>query len=261
MRTKRFETVQLPYNPHERESERELIPLAAELGMAVIVMRPFGEGSLLRRAPARRDLAPFREFGVETWPQALLKWIFSDERVTVAIPATSKPERMEENARAGEPPFFGPDERALVERLAPPEEAHLRAGVGDPGVDRVRARVEGMPVDVLAPRRLLVAIVPDLATQLLGDLVDRRFHVASSLARAQRVPFEPHRRLGDLIRRHRRVPLHRQLHLDTGQLVDLLVDLRELPLRVGTDRLTDLEVLALDLKLHVAPPVRDSPLL
>jgi diketogulonate reductase-like aldo/keto reductase len=118
MRTKRFETVQLPYNPYERESERELIPLAAELGMAVIVMRPFGEGSLLRRAPAQRDLAPFREFGVETWPQALLKWGLSDERVDIAIPATTDPDHVRENAAAGSPPWFGPDERRLVEALA-----------------------------------------------------------------------------------------------------------------------------------------------
>ena len=34
------------------------------------------------------------------------------------IPATSKLERMTENARAGEPPWLGPAERALVERLA-----------------------------------------------------------------------------------------------------------------------------------------------
>ena len=39
---------------------------------------------------------------------------------TVAIPATSRPERMTENAAAGEPPWLGPDERALVERLATP---------------------------------------------------------------------------------------------------------------------------------------------
>ena len=118
MRTGRFETVQLPYNPHERESERVLLPLAAELGMSVIVMRPLGEGSLVRRAPDAAELAPLQEFGVETWPQALLKWALSDDRVDVVIPATRVPEHARENAAAGAPPWFGPDERALVERLA-----------------------------------------------------------------------------------------------------------------------------------------------
>ena len=86
--------------------------------MAVIVMRPFGEGALLRRSPPPAELAPLREFGVETWPQALLKWVLSDERVDVAIPATRDPAHARANAAAGSPPWFGPDERALVERLA-----------------------------------------------------------------------------------------------------------------------------------------------
>jgi diketogulonate reductase-like aldo/keto reductase len=81
-------------------------------------MRPLGGGGLVRRAPSPGALAPLREFGVETWPQALLKWALSDERCTVAIPATSRPERVGENAAAGEPPWLGPDERALVARLA-----------------------------------------------------------------------------------------------------------------------------------------------
>jgi diketogulonate reductase-like aldo/keto reductase len=118
MRTRRLDAVQVPYNPRERAVEREILPLAEELGIGVLVMRPLGEGALLRRAPASHELEPLREFGVDSWPQALLKWILSDPRVTVAIPATSKPERMAENARAGRPPWFGPDERALVERLA-----------------------------------------------------------------------------------------------------------------------------------------------
>jgi diketogulonate reductase-like aldo/keto reductase len=118
MRTGRVDAVQVPYNPRERAIERQVLPLAADMGIGVLVMRPFGEGGLLWDPPDASELEPLREFGVETWPQALLKWIFSDERVTVAIPATSKPERMTENARAGEPPYFGPGERALVERLA-----------------------------------------------------------------------------------------------------------------------------------------------
>lgn len=118
MRTGRFDTVQLPYNPHERDCERELLPLAEELGVSVIVMRPFGEGSLLRRMPSPAELEPLRELGVETWPQALLKWVLSNERVDVVIPATRDPAHARSNAAAGSPPWLGPEERARVERLA-----------------------------------------------------------------------------------------------------------------------------------------------
>jgi len=118
LRTGRFQTLQIPLNPQERTAERELLPLAAELGVAVIVMEPFDSGALVQRQPRAEELAPLREFGVETWPQALLKWILSDPRVDLVIPATSKPERAAENAAAGEPPWLGPEERAYIERLA-----------------------------------------------------------------------------------------------------------------------------------------------
>ncbi len=118
MRGGRIQAIQVPYNPQEREVEREILPLAAELGLGVVLMRPLGEGALVRRPPDARELAPLREFGIETWAQALLKWALSDPRVTVAIPATSRAARVAENAAAGEPPWLGPDERALVARLA-----------------------------------------------------------------------------------------------------------------------------------------------
>lgn len=118
LRTGRFEVVQLPLNPHERECEARLLPLAEERRVAVIVMRPLGEGALLRRAPKPQELEPLASFGVRTWAQALLKWALSDRRVDVVIPATTSPEHARENAAAGEPPWLGPDERRLVERLA-----------------------------------------------------------------------------------------------------------------------------------------------
>ncbi len=116
--TRRFETLQVPLNPHERECEERLLPLAEELGVAVIVMRPLGEGSLMRRPPAPEELAPLEPFGVRTWAQALLKWALSDPRVDAVIPATANPEHARANAAAGEPPWLGAEERRLVERLA-----------------------------------------------------------------------------------------------------------------------------------------------
>ena len=118
MNTGRVNAIQIPYNPIERDVEARILPLAADLGLGVVVMRPFGEGSLMRRPPSEQDLEPLRRFGVTTWAQALLKWVLSDSRCHVAIPATSSEAHMGDNARAGDPPWFGSDERALVTRLA-----------------------------------------------------------------------------------------------------------------------------------------------
>jgi aryl-alcohol dehydrogenase-like predicted oxidoreductase len=118
MRSGRIGAIQIPYNPRQREAERTILPLAEELGLGVVVMRPLGEGSLMRRPPSPSELAPLRRFGVRTWAQALIKWVLSDRRCTVAIPATSRPGRPTENAAAGDPPWFGRDERELVARLA-----------------------------------------------------------------------------------------------------------------------------------------------
>jgi aryl-alcohol dehydrogenase-like predicted oxidoreductase len=118
MRSGRIGAVQIPYNPGEREVERELLQLAADLGIGVIVMRPLGEGRLMRRPPKAQELEPLRPFGVTTWAQALIKWILSDPRCHVTIPATSRPGRTAENAAAGRPPWFGREERDLVVRLA-----------------------------------------------------------------------------------------------------------------------------------------------
>ena len=119
VRSRRFEVLQVPYSPWERECERELLPLAAELGLSVIAMRPLGGADEARRRRIEPSRARARcELGFETWAEALLRWALSDERVDAVIPATSRPERAVANARAGEPPRFTSEQRAVVERLA-----------------------------------------------------------------------------------------------------------------------------------------------
>lgn len=117
-RNETIDTIQIPYNPFERVVEREILPLASDRQLGVIVMRPFGEGALLRRTPPADALRPFKRFGCATWPQTLLKWVLSDPRVSVVIPATSDTAHLRANVIAGDPPWFGPDERAEVVRLA-----------------------------------------------------------------------------------------------------------------------------------------------
>jgi len=118
MRSGRITCVQVPYNVRNRVVEERILPLAAELGIGVIIMRPLGVGELTRRSPSAEQLRPFAEFGVQTWAQVLLKWLLSDTRVTTVIPATSRPGHARDNAAAGDPPWFGADEREAVVRLA-----------------------------------------------------------------------------------------------------------------------------------------------
>jgi aryl-alcohol dehydrogenase-like predicted oxidoreductase len=88
MRTGRIQAIQVPWNPLERDAERRILPLAQELGLGVIGMRPFGGGSLARGAD----------------PAELIRWALADERVHVTIPATSSVAHAVANAAAGSPP-------------------------------------------------------------------------------------------------------------------------------------------------------------
>lgn len=114
MRTGRIEMVQIPYNPLRRAAERELLPLAESLGLGVFVMSPL-QGGILERSPAPAEL---RELGVATWPQAILKWIASDLRVSAVLTATHRLERVAENAAGGHSPYFDEGQRRLVVRIA-----------------------------------------------------------------------------------------------------------------------------------------------
>jgi diketogulonate reductase-like aldo/keto reductase len=105
MRRHPLDFVQFTYNILDREAEARLLPLAAERGIAVIVNRPYRRGRLIERF--RGDpLPPWApEIGAGTWPSFLLKFILSHPAVTVAIPATTRPEHVRENKAAARGPM------------------------------------------------------------------------------------------------------------------------------------------------------------
>jgi diketogulonate reductase-like aldo/keto reductase len=104
MRSQPLDFVQLTYNVVDREAEQRLLPLAQDLGMAVIVNRPFQQGVLIERLKSYPLPEWAKEFGALNWPQFILKFIVSHPAVTCAIPATSRVDHVRENMDAA----YGP---------------------------------------------------------------------------------------------------------------------------------------------------------
>lgn len=101
MRNEPLDFVQFTYHMDNRAAEDVLLPLAAERQIAVIINRPFSGGSLFSRYGDKKLPDWAGEIGCQAWSQFFLKFILSHPAVTVAIPATSRVDHMQENMAAG----------------------------------------------------------------------------------------------------------------------------------------------------------------
>jgi diketogulonate reductase-like aldo/keto reductase len=100
MRGQPIDFVQVTYNVLDREIEDRILPLARERRIAVIVNRPFRQGSLIRSVERHPLPAWAREIDCANWAQLLLKFIVSHPAVTCAIPATSRVDHVRQNVGA-----------------------------------------------------------------------------------------------------------------------------------------------------------------
>jgi diketogulonate reductase-like aldo/keto reductase len=100
MQTFQPQFIQINYSLGEREAEQHVLPLAQDLGIAVLINRPFQSGRLFR-AVSDKELPGFARDFADSWGQFFLKFIVSHPAVTCAIPATSKPHHMVDNLGAG----------------------------------------------------------------------------------------------------------------------------------------------------------------
>ncbi|KRG71112.1 aldo/keto reductase [Pseudoxanthomonas dokdonensis] len=101
MREHKPDFVQINYSVSARGAEREVLPLAQDLGIAVIINRAFDDGKVFARVKDMPLPGWAAEAGIDSWAQALLKFALSHPAVTVVIPATSKLRHQRDNLRAG----------------------------------------------------------------------------------------------------------------------------------------------------------------
>jgi len=101
MKSQKPDFVQINYSLVDRGADQRILPLAHQMGMGVIINRPFGGGGILRSIASKPLPAWAAEFDCRSWPQFLLKWIIGHPAVTCVIPATNNPQHLEDNMAAG----------------------------------------------------------------------------------------------------------------------------------------------------------------
>jgi diketogulonate reductase-like aldo/keto reductase len=101
MREENLDFIQVNYNLVERAAAEEVLPLAQELGVAVMVNVPFAKAELFKKTSgiALPDWAA--EFDCDSWAQFFLKYVISHPAVTCVIPRTGNPHHMADNLKAG----------------------------------------------------------------------------------------------------------------------------------------------------------------
>jgi aryl-alcohol dehydrogenase-like predicted oxidoreductase len=91
--------VQIDYSLDDREAEKRILPLAAEVKAGVLTALPFGRSRLFR-AVRGQEIPDWAKGFAGSWAQFFLKYLLGDERVTAVIPGTSDPAHMEDNLGA-----------------------------------------------------------------------------------------------------------------------------------------------------------------
>jgi aryl-alcohol dehydrogenase-like predicted oxidoreductase len=111
--------LQINYSAASRGAEKRVLPLAQDLGVAVLINRAFEDGRLFAQVKDKPLPPALTETGVTSWAQAFLKFALSHPAVTAVIPATGKPDRQTDNLKAGTGPDLTPAQRdALIATFA-----------------------------------------------------------------------------------------------------------------------------------------------
>jgi len=117
MRKQPVDFAQFSYNIEDRRAEQELLPLAADRGIATMINRPYQRGALFNKSRGKALPALAAELDCNSWGQFYLKYILAHPAVTCIIPATARVHHMVDNMQANFGRVPDPQQRADMLRL------------------------------------------------------------------------------------------------------------------------------------------------
>jgi aryl-alcohol dehydrogenase-like predicted oxidoreductase len=111
--------IQVDYSIENRGADREVLPLAKEKGVAVLVNMPLGgrRGNFMPKLADKKLPEWAAEYDAATWAQLLLKYNISHPAVTAVIPGTTKLSHLQDNQGAGRGKLPDAAGRKRIEQL------------------------------------------------------------------------------------------------------------------------------------------------
>ncbi|NNE37565.1 MAG: aldo/keto reductase, partial [Gammaproteobacteria bacterium] len=89
------------YSLVEPEAENQILPMALDMGIGVIIITPFGGGDFFARVSNKPLPDWTRDFDCTSWAQFNLKYVLSEPAVTSIVTETTKLYHLEENILTG----------------------------------------------------------------------------------------------------------------------------------------------------------------
>jgi aryl-alcohol dehydrogenase-like predicted oxidoreductase len=100
MRRERLDFVEVDYAINNRNAADQILPLAADRGIAVLIALPFGRTSVFPKTQNKPVPSWAADIDCTTWAQILLKYLVSHPAVTLAIPGTTSVDHLVDNLTA-----------------------------------------------------------------------------------------------------------------------------------------------------------------
>ncbi len=105
LKREKLDTMQINYSVEQPASEERVLAAAKDIGIAVIINRPFALAATFRKVRGKPLPEWAGELGIKSWAQYFLKFVLSHPAVTCAIPGTDTPEYMVDNLGAATGPM------------------------------------------------------------------------------------------------------------------------------------------------------------